>query len=60
MQSTCRHRQLMVDTRNSIMAKWAPGKYGDEIHQEVEASGPTEAVPVIYIRSSSPLGEEAS
>ena len=45
-------RRLMVDTRKWIMAKRAPRKYGDRIHQEIEAGNATEAVPVIYIRSS--------
>jgi hypothetical protein len=45
---------VRIDTRKWIMSKRAPKKYGDRIHQEIEAQGEPVAFPVVRVFSPRP------
>jgi hypothetical protein len=49
-----------IDTRKWIMSKRAPKKYGDRIHQEIEAQGEPVAFPVVRVYSPKPEKPDAA
>jgi hypothetical protein len=46
--------RVRIDTRKWIMSRRAPKKYGDRIHQEIEAQGEAVTFPIVRVYSPKP------
>ena len=49
--------KVRIDTRKWLMSKRAPKRYGDRVQQDIEMGQGSDAIPVVWIKSSSDGGQ---
>ena len=48
---------VRIDTRKWLMSKRAPQRQGDRVQQDIEMGQGSDAIPVVWIKSSSDGGQ---